>query len=64
MRIVVTGAAGGIGRHVVTDLLEHGHEVTRPGSGRRRRQSSPGPAASAGPAGPIVRDPARHGARS
>jgi nucleoside-diphosphate-sugar epimerase len=27
MRIVVTGAAGGIGRYVVPDLLSHGHEV-------------------------------------
>ena len=27
MRILVTGATGGIGRHVVADLLEHGHEV-------------------------------------
>jgi nucleoside-diphosphate-sugar epimerase len=27
MRIVVTGAAGGIGRYVVSDLLAHGHEV-------------------------------------
>jgi nucleoside-diphosphate-sugar epimerase len=27
MRIVVTGAAGGIGRYVVPDLLAHGHEV-------------------------------------
>lgn len=27
MRIVVTGASGGIGRYVVADLLEHGHEV-------------------------------------
>jgi nucleoside-diphosphate-sugar epimerase len=27
MRIVVTGAAGGIGRYVVADLLAHGHEV-------------------------------------
>lgn len=27
MRVVVTGAAGRIGRHVVTDLLAHDHEV-------------------------------------
>jgi nucleoside-diphosphate-sugar epimerase len=27
MRIVVTGAVGGIGRYVVADLLAHGHEV-------------------------------------
>lgn len=43
MRIVVTGAAGGIGRVVLPDLLEHGHEVvaidrvlpgtTEPGTG-------------------------------
>lgn len=43
MRIVVTGAAGGIGRWVVADLVAHGHEVVavdraapgtaRPGTG-------------------------------
>lgn len=27
MRIMVTGASGGVGRYVVADLLEHGHEV-------------------------------------
>jgi len=27
MRIVVTGAAGGIGRAVLPDLVAHGHEV-------------------------------------
>ena len=27
MRIVVTGAAGAIGRYVVADLVAHGHEV-------------------------------------
>ena len=27
MRIVVTGAAGRVGRHVVAELLAHDHEV-------------------------------------
>jgi nucleoside-diphosphate-sugar epimerase len=27
MRVLVTGAAGRIGRHVVAELLEHDHEV-------------------------------------
>ena len=30
MRAIVAGAAGFIGSHILTELLEHGHEVTAP----------------------------------
>ena len=40
MKLALTGATGFIGSHVLTDLQEHSHEVTRSSAPNRRRKRS------------------------
>ena len=55
MRIVVTGAAGGIGRWVVADLVAHGHDVVAVDRNAPGSAGSPGPAARSPPGVPRPR---------
>jgi len=35
MKVTLTGSTGFIGSHILTELQEHGHEVTAPGTAPR-----------------------------
>ena len=43
MRVLIVGASGAIGRRLVPQLINAGHEVTGAPHGTRERRAAPGP---------------------